>query len=67
MYQGHIYKALYLTAFFSFLRILNFVPHSIANYSPAKQLAMADVIFAPPGALLLIKWCKTMQFKDKNY
>ena len=19
----------------------------------------------PPGALLLIKWCKTMQFKDK--
>ena len=61
MYQGFIFKAAYLTAFFSFLRISNLVPYSIATFSNMKQLARADVIFSPPGALLVIKWSKTMQ------
>ena len=65
MYEGFVYKALYLVAFFSFLRISNLVPHSIAKYSPAIQLARANVIYAPPGALLFIKWSKTLQTKDK--
>ena len=64
MYQGHIFKTL-CHSIFSFRRISNFVPHSIAKCTPSKQLARADVIFAPPGALLLIKWCKIMQSKDK--
>ena len=29
------------------------------------QLARADVIFAPPGAHLIIKWSKTLQFREK--
>ena len=65
MYLGHIFKAVYLVAFFSFLRISNLVSHSIASYSHLKQLARADVIFAPPGALLIIKWSKTLQANNK--
>ena len=30
-----------------------------------KQLARADVIFAPPGAHLIIKWSKTLQFRER--
>ena len=65
MYLGHIFKAVYLVALFSFLRISNLVSHSIATYSHLKQLARADVIFAPPGALLIIKWSKTLQANNK--
>ena len=65
MYQGFIFKAVYLTAFFSFLRISNLVPHSLASYCHLKQLARADVMFAHPGATLLISWSKTLQTKDK--
>ena len=64
-YQGFVYKAAYLTAFFSFLRISNLVPHSIASYTHQKQLARADIIFSASGAHIIVKWSKTMQSKDK--
>ena len=64
MHLGFIFKAVYLTAFFSFLRISNLVSHSISSYSHLKQLARADVMFAHPGATLLISWSKTLQNKD---
>ena len=64
MWMGQIFKALYLTAFFSFLRISNLVPHSIKVFSPIEQMARADVFFAPPGIHLLVKWSKTMQTRD---
>ena len=38
MLMGQIYKALYLIAFFSFLRISKLVPHKIASFSPLEQL-----------------------------
>ena len=65
MYMGKIFKAAFLTSFFSFLRISNLVPHSISTFDYMKQLARADVIFAPPGAHLIIKWSKTLQFRKK--
>ena len=65
MYIGSIFKAAFLTSFFSFLRISNLVPHSMSTFDPMKQLARADVIFAPPGAHLIAKWSKTLQFRDK--
>ena len=48
MWMGQIFKALYLTAFFSFLRISNLVPHSIQAFSPLEQITRGDVFFAPP-------------------
>ena len=49
MWMGQIYKAIYLVAFFSFLRISNLVPHKIASFSPLEQLTRGDVFFASPG------------------
>ena len=63
--MGTVYKAAYLLSFFSFLRISNLVPHTINSYDPLQQLARADIIFAPPGALVLVKWSKTLQHKNK--
>ena len=65
MHLGFIFKAVYLTAFFSFLRISNLVASSLSAYSHIKQLARADVMFAPPGASLLITWSQTLQNNDK--
>ena len=61
MADGYIFKAVYLTAFFSFLRISNLVSHSINKFSPFKQLTRGDVIFCEPGAVLIVKWSKTLQ------
>ena len=65
MHLGFVFKAVYLTTFFLFLRISNLVSHSVASYSHLKQLARADVMFSHPGATLLITWSKTLQTKDK--
>ena len=63
MWMGQIFKALYLTAFFSFLRISNLVPHSILAFSPLEQITRGDTP-ATPGIHLLIKWTKTIQNRD---
>ena len=65
MYMGQICKAAILLAFFSFLRISNLVPHTIGGYDPLKHLSRADLIFAPPGINVIVKWSKTLQNKDK--
>ena len=65
MYLGMVYKAAFLLSFFSFLRISNLVPHSINSFDPLKQLSKGDIIFAPPGAHIIVKWSKTLQFRDK--
>ena len=56
-----IFKALYLTCFFSFLRISNLLPHSIATCDCTRQLARGDFIATEAGAVLLLKWSKTIQ------
>ena len=63
--MGFVFKAAFLLSFFSFLRISNLVPHSIASYDYLKQLARGDILFAHPGAHLIIKWSKTLQDNNK--
>ena len=58
MYMGFVFKAVYLVAYFSFLRISNLIPYSSASYSSLQQL------FAHPGLYILIKWLKTLQMKN---
>ena len=65
IHMGYVFKAAFLLSFFSFLRISNLVPHTISSYDSLKQLARGDIIFAPPGAHVIIKWSKTLQFADK--
>ena len=65
MYIGHIFKAAILLSFFSFVRISNLVTHATSSYEPLKQLSWGDIIFAPPGIHMIIKWSKTLQNRDK--
>ena len=67
-YMGQIFKPLYLLAFYSFLRMSNLVPHSMAAFSPLRHLAQGDIMFKPGKIVVLIKWSKTMQYsKDVDY
>ena len=56
-----VFKPLYLVVFFSFLRLSKVLPHSVASFDHTRQLARRDVIFRESGAVLLLKWSKTMQ------
>ena len=56
-----IFKPLYLTCFFSFLRLSNILPHSVATFDCTRHLARGDFIKSGEGAVLLLKWSKTIQ------
>ena len=64
-YMGQVFKVAYLVSFFGFLRLSNFVPHSLAGFSFLKHLAKGDVIFSNTGVILVIKWTKTLQFQNQ--
>ena len=61
-----VFKALYLLLFFSFLRLSNVLPHTVKTFDNTRQLARGDVIFTKDGAVILIKWSKTIQDR-KNF
>ena len=56
-----VFQALYSFCFFSFLRLLNILPHSVATFDSSRHLCRADVIFGDSKALIVIKWSKTLQ------
>ena len=56
-----LFRATFLCAFYAFLRMSNVAPHSTARFDPDKHFLKQDVIFAPPGVHLIIKWTKTLQ------
>ena len=54
-YMGDIFKAVYLLAFFGFLRLSNLVPHSLNSYSHLRQLSKGDFFFTPTEGIVLLK------------
>ena len=64
MYLGYIFKAVYLVAFFSVLRISNLVAHSIASYSHLKQLARADADICSTWSFVNHKMVKNVAVKE---
>ena len=56
-----LFRAAFFTGFFAFLRASNLAPHSIHKFSKSYHLLRQDIIFAPPGGHVLIKWTKTLQ------
>ena len=62
--HGQIYSAIFLLAFHAFFRISNIIPPSLAAFRLTKHLARGDIIFAPPGAHIILKWSKTIQNKS---
>ena len=55
------FKALYVTCFFSFLRISNILQYSLSAFDNTGHLSRGDFIMAGDGAVLLIKWSQTIQ------
>ena len=62
-----LFRAIFLTAFYGFLRMSNIAPHSLKQFDPNKHFRRQDLIFAPPGAHLILKWCKTMQDNKSHH
>ena len=60
-----VYVPLYLLAFFSFLRISNILPHSATQFDSARHLCKGDLIFSPNSVVIVIKWSKTLQDRNK--
>ena len=56
-----LYRAAFLLDFFGFLRMSTIAPHSIQKFDYFRHLNRQDVIFATPGAHILLKWTKTLQ------
>ena len=58
-----------LLMFFCFIRKSNVFPHSAAGFNKVKRLSRCDFSkSAPPlpkGALVALKWSKTLQFRDR--
>ena len=49
-----------------FLRMSNIAPHSLKAFDSTRHLLHQDIIFAPPGAHVLLKWTKTMQNRTEH-
>ena len=62
-----LFRAIFLTAYFGFLRMSNFAPHSLSKFHPDKHFLRRDLTFAPPGVHLLVKWTKTLQDHKSNH
>ena len=61
-------RALFLVAFFSFLRISNLVPYKLSDIvdPQACHLTPSNVTFISQGALLRITHTKTIQFRKRQ-
>ena len=53
-----VYKALYLLAFFSFLRVSNILPNAARNFDKTRHLCVGDVVFAFQRVVIVVKWSK---------
>ena len=59
-----LYRSVFLTAFFGFLRLSNICPDTTTNFDFTRHLARGDFILGSPGAHLVIKWSKTNQLRN---
>ena len=62
-----LFRAVFLVAFFAFLRMSNVAPHSRFKFDPLRHILRQDVIFQDPGAHILIKWTKTLQDRSAHH
>ena len=65
MYLGQIFKAVFLLAFFGFLRLSNIAPHSLHSFDPSRHLCAGDLIFGQQFLKVILKWTKTIQARDR--
>ena len=64
---GRVLKAAYLLAFFAFLRRSNLAPNSSTTFDPTRHTRRGDVTFQEPGAVITLRWSKTMQDGTRSH
>lgn len=57
--------AVCLVGFFSFFRKSNLLVPSLTKFDPNKHLCCSDVSFSMSGAILSVRWSKTIQFRQR--
>ena len=57
--------AICLVAFFGMFRKSHLLISKVGSFDPGKQLTKADFSFFPGGALIRVRWSKTIQFREK--
>ena len=62
-----LFRAIFLTVLYGFFRMSNIAPHSSAKFNPNVHFLRQDLIFAPLGAHLLIKWTQTLQHHKSHH
>ena len=65
LYLGVVFKAVFLLAFFGFLRLSNITPHSLTSFDSSRHLCAGDLIFTKKFLKVILKWSKTIQARDK--
>ena len=65
IFMGSVYKAVFLVAYFGFLRLSNIAPHSIPLFDDSRHLTAGDVTFTHQFVKINLKWSKTLQTRDK--
>ena len=60
-----VYKAVFLTAFFGFFRLSNIAPHAISEFDITRHFTGGDIFFQKDEVQLLLKWSKTMQYRNE--
>ncbi len=54
-----------VVGFFSFFRKSNLLIQSVNTFDPSRHLCASDVQFTPGGAVLLVRWSKVIQFRER--
>ena len=65
IHLGQVFKAVFLLAFFGFLRLSNIAPHSLTSFDSSHLLRAGDLIFTKQFLKVILKWPKTIQDRDK--
>lgn len=55
-----------LVAFFSFFRKSNLLAPSLQLFNPDKHLSRDNITFSSKGAVIKVKWSKTIQFQERE-
>ena len=63
--NSQVYKAVFLTAFFGFFRLSNIAPHAVGEFDSTRHFTGGDVFFTNKKVQLLLKWSKTIQYRDE--
>lgn len=63
---GAVCKVAFLFGYFGFLRQSNIAPKNAAVFNCKQHTCRGDVLFHPPGLVIIVKWTKTIQRGERT-